>query len=106
VAREYFFEAFTTASTIRDTPLTLWVLTGIASLLAKTGEQERAVEMLGLVLDHCATPQEARDRAQRILATLDLSEYALDQAFERGKTMDGTETTRQLFRVAENKWLM
>lgn len=106
VAREYFFEAFTTASTIRDTPLTLWVLTGIASLLAKTGEQERAVEMLGLVLDHCATPQEARDRAQAILGELDLPEYALDQALERGKAMDGAETTRQLFRVAENKWLM
>ncbi len=106
VAREYFYEAFTTASTVRDTPLTLWVLTGIAALLAKTGEQERAVEMLGLVLDHCATPQEARDRAQAVLSTLEMPEYALDQALARGKSLDGPETTRQLFRMAENKWLM
>lgn len=106
VSREYFYEAFTAASTIRDTPLTLWVLTGIAALLAKTGEEERAVEMLGLVLDHCSTPQEARDRAQNILSTLKLPAYSLDEALERGKGLDGAETTRQLFRMAENKWLM
>ncbi|GIL11437.1 MAG: adenylate cyclase [Chloroflexota bacterium] len=105
-AREYFYEAFTAASTIRDTPLTLWVLTGIAALLAKTGEQERSVEMLGLVLDHCATPQEARDRAQAILAGLDMPVLEIDSALERGKAMDGVETTRQLFRMADNRWLM
>ncbi|MBC6938290.1 MAG: hypothetical protein DWB42_21010, partial [Chloroflexi bacterium] len=93
-------------STIRDTPLTLWVLTGIAALLAKTGEQERSVEMLGLVLDHCATPQEARDRAQTILAGLDMPVLEIDSALERGKAMDGVETTRQLFRMADNRWLM
>ncbi len=106
-AREHFYEAFNLASTIRDTPLTLWILTGIAALLSKTGEAERAAELIGLILDHYATPREARDRAQAVLAGLRSSQAlpVVDDALQRGRALDGAETTRELYLMAEKRWI-
>jgi tetratricopeptide (TPR) repeat protein len=108
-ARQYFHEAFTTASSIRDTPLTLWILVGIATLLAHEGEKERSVEILAILLDHYATPQEARDRAEFLLSEIrqDLSSHMLDAAFERGKViaLDAMEAARRRVPLEENRWL-
>lgn len=106
-AREHFYEAFNLASTIRDTPLTLWILTGIAALLGKTGEAERAAELIGLILDHYATPREARDRAQTVLESLRRAQPPplVDDAVARGRAMDGAETTRELYAMAEKRWM-
>jgi class 3 adenylate cyclase/tetratricopeptide (TPR) repeat protein len=108
-ARQYFHDAFTTASSIRDTPLTLWVLVGIAMVLAKEGEKERSVELLGLVLDHYATPQEARDKAEALLAQLrsDLDMPVLNAALERGQTLalDAMQAARRRLGVDGKKWL-
>jgi tetratricopeptide (TPR) repeat protein len=110
VARQYLHEAFSTASALHDTPLTLWVLAGIAALLAKEGEKERSVELLGLVLDHYATPQEARDKASAVLHDLDadLSDPVLAEALERGKGMalDALEAARRRLGMDESqRWL-
>ena len=109
-ARQHFHEAFTMASSLHDTPLTLWVLTGIAALLAKEGEKGRSVELLGLVLNHYATPQEARDKAAAVLNDLqaDLSDPVLAEALERGKGMalDAIEAARLRLGMDEGqRWL-
>jgi tetratricopeptide (TPR) repeat protein len=109
-ARQHFYEAFTVASALHDTPLTLWVLSGIAALLAKEGEKERSVELLGLVLDHYATPQEARDKATSVLTDLqgDLSNPVLAEALERGKGMalDALEAAQRRLGMDEaQRWL-
>jgi len=109
-ARQHFHEAFTMASALHDTPLTLWVLAGIAALLAKEGEKGRSVELLGLVLNHYATPQEARDKAAAVLTELeaDLSDPGLAEALERGKGMalDALEAARRRLGMDEGqRWL-
>jgi class 3 adenylate cyclase/tetratricopeptide (TPR) repeat protein len=109
-ARQYLHEAFSTASALHDTPLTLWVLSGIAALLAKEGEKERSVELLGLILDHYATPQEARDKASTVIRELDadLSEPLLAEALERGKGMalDAMEAAKRRLGMDESqRWL-
>jgi class 3 adenylate cyclase/tetratricopeptide (TPR) repeat protein len=109
-ARQHFHEAFTVASSLHDTPLTLWVLTGIAVLLAREGEKERSVELLGLVLNHYATPQEARDKATAVLNDLqaDLTDPLLTEALERGKGMalDALEAARRRLGMDEGqRWL-
>ncbi len=109
-ARQLFHEGFSMASALHDTPLTLWALAGIAGLLAKEGEKERSVELLGLVLDHYATPQEARDKAAVVLHELnaDLSDPTLAEALERGKGMalDALEAARRRTGMDENqRWL-
>jgi len=106
-ARGLLHDAFTLASTIRDTPLTLWILTGIASLLTKEGEKARALELLGLVLNHPATPQESRSKANAVLgdlrAGLKPNDYAA--AMERGRAMatNGNEERRVM--VDEDRWM-
>lgn len=105
-ARQYFAEAFSIASAIRDTPLTLWVLTGIAGLLAKENEKERSIELLGMVLNHYGSPQEARDKASAILTDLhvDLSSPFLAAALERGRTLAEGADRRRLT-LGDDHWL-
>ena len=79
-------------------------------MLAKEGEKGRSVELLGLVLDHYATPQEARDRATTLLTELqaDLSDPVLAGALERGKGMalDALEAARRRLGMDEGqRWL-
>ncbi|MBI1281580.1 MAG: tetratricopeptide repeat protein [Anaerolineaceae bacterium] len=105
-ARQYFHEAYTMAQVIRDTPLQLWILTGIASLLAREKEDERAAELLGMVLNHYATTQETRDKAETVLSGLGEAVHnaVLSAALERGK---GMANNRHQQRVSpeENRWL-
>ncbi len=105
-ARQNFHEAYTMAQVIRDTPLQLWLLTGIASLLAREKEEERAAELLGMVLNHYATTQETRDKAETILAGLGEAVHtpALSAALERGKGM-ANHRNQQRISPEENRWL-
>lgn len=105
-ARKYFHEAYTLAQVIRDTPLLLWLLTGIAGLLAREKEDERAAELLGMVLNHYATTQEARDKAEVILAGLGEAGHtpALNAALERGKGMAKNKHPQRIS-PEENRWL-
>ncbi|MBN8619358.1 MAG: tetratricopeptide repeat protein [Anaerolineae bacterium] len=103
IARQHFHAAHQTAQSIRDVPLTLWILTGIAGLLVREGEDERAVELLGMILNHYATPQEARDKALRILADLHLDSPTLTAALARGKGLVATSGSRRL-NFEDNRW--
>lgn len=85
-ARQHFHEAFTLASKNHDTPLSLWVLSGIAIVLAREGEKERSLELLALVVNHFATPQEARERAAAAITSLQNdSPDGMEEALERGR---------------------
>lgn len=104
-ARQTFYEAYNIASSVRDTPLMLWILTGVAGLLAREGQQERSLELLGLVLNHMASPQEAQDKARRILDEMsgDLTAPGLAAALERGRGMaDGLKIRR--LTLDEERW--
>ncbi len=108
-AREHYFEAFQTASALHDQPLTLWVLTGIAELLAREGQAERSLELLGLVLSQSATPQDARARAETLLDELkpgmDADECAA--CLERGKGLffGAFEVTRRSDGDTLHRWV-
>lgn len=109
-ARQYFHEAFSIASALHDTPLTLWVLAGIATLLAKEGERERSAELFGLVLNHYASPQEARNKTNAAINefAVDLSDPVLAEALERGKglALDALEAARRRLGMDESqRWL-
>jgi class 3 adenylate cyclase/tetratricopeptide (TPR) repeat protein len=104
-ARQYFHEGYMMAQVIRDTPLQLWLLTGIASLLAREGERERSAELLGMVLNDTATTQETRDKAQVILSELGDAVHTppIAAALERGKNM--ADQKKQRVSPEENRWL-
>jgi class 3 adenylate cyclase/tetratricopeptide (TPR) repeat protein len=105
-ARQRLYEAFTAASSVRDTPLTLWILSGIAGLLAQEGQKERSLEMIGLVLNHYASPQEARDKAESVLRGLqpELDTPPLSAALERGRGLAKGADKRRLG-LDEQRWV-
>ena len=80
-ARRYFHEALQGVLSAQMIPLALSVLIGIGDLFLKTGEQERAVELLAVALDHAASDHETKQRAQQLLA---LEHIAFDQLPECG----------------------
>ena len=44
-------------------------LVGMADLLAATGENERAIELVAFILDHRASWQETKEQAATVLAS-------------------------------------
>ncbi len=104
-ARQHFHEAYMMAQVIRDTPLQLWLLTGISGLLSREGERERAAELLGMVLNDSATTQETRDKADAILIALGDAVHTplVAAALERGKNM--ADQKKQRVSPEENRWL-
>jgi tetratricopeptide (TPR) repeat protein len=69
-AGEHFVQSVRLAAGASSVMLVVRHLVGFASLLAQTGEPERAIELLALVVHHPATWQVTRDRAYRLLAEL------------------------------------
>ncbi len=65
----------------------LYALFGLANLLAKQGDAQRAVELLVHPLHHPAVEQVDKARAERLLAELQsqLSPAAFAAAWERGQ---------------------
>jgi ATP/maltotriose-dependent transcriptional regulator MalT len=80
-ARRHFHETLQRVISAQMIPLALSVLTSIGDLLLKTGEQERAVELLAVALDHAASDHETKQRAQQLLAR---EHITFDQLPERG----------------------
>ncbi len=102
-ARQHYQDAYTLAETIHDLPLTLWVLAGMACLMVKTGETEQGVELAALVINHFASPQETRQKAQNILADQE-SQNAFETAYERGRMLAQNALRGQLG-VEQGHWL-
>ena len=64
-------EALHIATDIHATPVALEALAGFASLQAKQGDREYALELLLIVLNHPASYQETKNRASGLRAELE-----------------------------------
>jgi predicted ATPase/DNA-binding SARP family transcriptional activator len=97
-AEQYFYGVLKLASEAQRLPLVLEALNGFAHLSARTGEPERAVELLALVLSHPASAQECKDRAARLQAelTTELSPELVGAAQERGRARGLDATVAEL----------
>ena len=65
-AEEIYRKAIRIASEVKGIPLILESILGVAQVRAKQGNPEEAYKMLLAVLNHPATHQETRDRAQEL----------------------------------------
>jgi predicted ATPase len=72
-ARQYFEEALQLALKHGLPPLVLDIFTGVAPLLAQTGESQAAVELLSLAANHPAGTHETTEKAQNSLAELTIT---------------------------------
>jgi tetratricopeptide (TPR) repeat protein len=70
-AERIWREALRIAAEIRGIPVVLEALVGIASLRAKRGETQSALELLLMVLNHPACDQETKNRANALQAGLE-----------------------------------
>jgi tetratricopeptide (TPR) repeat protein len=97
-AERYFHEALKLAGEAQRLPMVLEALAGSAHLSARTGEPERAVELLALVRNHPASTQACKDRAARLLVELraDLPLQVFETALERGQARELEETVADL----------
>jgi predicted ATPase/Tfp pilus assembly protein PilF/predicted amidohydrolase len=96
-ARDRLAEALRGAAEIGAEPIALTALVSMAELLLQDDE-EQALGILALVLNHPATPSGKRDEAER-LATVPRRELSRDTvcaAGQRGKTQDLWELVRDL----------
>ena len=79
-------------------------LVGLAGLVARNGEYERALNLLGMVLSYPDTGVEARFIADPILAQLnnELSPDNIAEGFEHGKSLDWEATVTELTAEYQN----
>jgi tetratricopeptide (TPR) repeat protein len=70
-AERVWREALRIATETHGTPVALEALIGLASLQAKRGNMERALDLLLMVLNHLASFQETKDRAAHLRAELE-----------------------------------
>jgi tetratricopeptide (TPR) repeat protein len=70
-ARRNFLDALQLAMEVQAIPLAMDVLTGLAYLQAQAGEAEQALELAICVLCHPASTQEAKERAEQLVAELE-----------------------------------
>ena len=66
-----WYESLRTATEIHGTPVALYALIGLASLLAKRGDVEHALEMALIISNHPASSHDTRDRAARLRIELE-----------------------------------
>jgi predicted ATPase/DNA-binding CsgD family transcriptional regulator len=89
-ARHWFAQALDLTSALDYLPLTMLLITGIASWLLQTDQPEQGPELLGFVLQHPAsdpeTLRQGRDVLERYREALDPAVFAA--AVEHGQTLD------------------
>ena len=78
--------------------IALGVLAGLAGLKVTSGEPERALELLGLVLHHPLFHPDPQEVADPILAQLraDLPPEVVEAGLERGKNLDYDTVVQEL----------
>jgi tetratricopeptide (TPR) repeat protein len=101
-ARGYLSQALKMELRLGAVANALFDLVTLAKLLSETGEQERAVELLGLVLNHPATGSEAKERAEPLVGELRLalSPGVVETALERGRAQPLAEVVAILQEAA------
>jgi predicted ATPase len=101
-SRKYFQEALRLAVEIRDVPLALSILVGLATSLAKEGQPQESLELLYFPLHHPGTGQEARNKAQQLFnhleAQLPTEAIMISQATVGGEPQQFEETISRYLR--------
>ena len=92
----HFTEALNLAQQSQILSLILYALIGIADILARQGDYERALEILSYVITHSVTPLTYRDIADKVLA--DIENRVSDQDLLKFK---GKGEKRELEEVIE-----
>jgi predicted ATPase len=97
-AERYFYGVLGVAVKAQWMRAVLHALTGVAHLLARTGEPERALELLTLILGHPASHQEFKSRAARLQAelTAELPPEVIEAAQKRGRARELDATVAEL----------
>ncbi len=100
-ARGYLSQALKMELRLGAVANALFDLVTLAKLLSETGEPERAAELLGLVLNHPMTSNEAKERAEPLMGKLrlTLSPGDMETALERGRTQPLGEAAAILYAV-------
>jgi tetratricopeptide (TPR) repeat protein len=97
-ARRYLRESLQRAASAKLPSRQPLALVGVARVLAKEGETERALELLALVMNHRMSWQMARDQAAPLIAELEaeLPPEVAAAAQERGRARDLEATVAEL----------
>ena len=97
-ARRYLRRALEAAIAAQIPTRHLLTLVGVAKVLAKQGEKERALELLALVMNHRFSWQMAKDQAAPLAAELeaDLPPDVVASAQARGRARDLQTTVTEL----------
>jgi tetratricopeptide (TPR) repeat protein len=97
-ARKHLRRALEVADAAQVPTRHLLTLVGVARVLARQGEKERALELLALVMSHRISWQMAKDQAAPLVAELEaeLPPEVVSAARERGQARDLDATVAEL----------
>ncbi len=99
-SQNYFHRALKIAMKILAKPVALDVLIGIALLLTKQEEKEKALELLTISFSHSAAEKETKNRAQKLIAELELqlSPKVVDMIKQKSKTRNLEEVAVEILK--------
>ena len=102
-AQKSFTEALILARTCNYTPYALDALTGIATLQAKRGEIEQALELLLIVLAHSASVRDTRNRAEQLRNELEaqLTKQQVEAAEARAQAKTFEDAVDEVLKLTE-----
>lgn len=92
-ARQMFNDVLSTAMQYAAKPIALLAVVGLSTLLSRSGQQERAVELLTMVVQHPFSNREALDRAQKLLT--DIEATLLDETFAAAQSRGYKQKLKQ-----------
>jgi len=87
-AERHYYQALKTAKEVNALPIAMEALVGIAMLMIRRGNHERAIELLGFAQAQDVTDKEVKDRSSGLLKELEtkVSAEAFAAALQRGST--------------------
>jgi tetratricopeptide (TPR) repeat protein len=96
-------ESLRIATEIHGTPVALYALIGLASLLAKRGDAEHALDMALIISNHPASSHDIRDRAARLHAELEaqLTRLQVEVAQARAQVKTFEVTVDEVLKQAD-----
>lgn len=100
-SRTYFKEALKIVTELKSEPLAVEILVGMVALLAETGDEESALELLTPILTHPPDDKEIRERADRLRYKLQasLSQATVIEIQARSSDKSAQAAVRQLFHL-------
>ncbi len=100
-SKAYFKEALQIVTELKSEPLTVEILVGMVALLAETGNEESALELLAHILTHPPDDKEIRERADHLRDRLqgNLSQATVIEIQARSSDKSIQTTVRQLFHL-------